>query len=86
MFIEKKKKKDHIWKRGALWFQVEELINPSKFSQILSAKKRGNYRHDRCFASNTSEDMLQPINKYKKKIIKKKKNTHTHTQIHTDTH
>ena len=65
MFIEKKKKKDHIWKRGALWFQVEELINPTKFSQILSAKKkRGNYRLDRWFASNTSEDMLQPINKY----------------------
>ena len=56
---------------------MEELINPSKFSQILSAKKRGNYRLDRCFASNTSEDMLQPINKYKKKI--KKKHTHTHT-------
>ena len=60
-------KNDHIWKRGALWFQVEELINPSKISQILSAKKRGNYRLDRCFASNTSEDMLQPINKLKKK-------------------
>ena len=50
-------------------------MNQSKFSQILSAKKRGNYRLDRCFASNTSEDMLQPINKYKKKF--KKKNTHT---------
>ena len=46
---------------------MEELINQSKFSQILSAKKRGNYRLDRCFASNTSEDMLQPINKLKKK-------------------
>ena len=53
-------KNDHIWKRGALWFQVEELINPSKFSQILSVKKvkEGSYR-----LSNTSEDMLQPINK-----------------------
>ena len=60
MFIGKKN--DHIWKK-ALWFQVEELINPSKFSQILTAKKGGNYRLDRCFASNTSEDMLQPINK-----------------------
>ena len=46
---------------------MEELINPSKFSQILSAKKRGNYRLDRCFASNTFEDMLQPINKLKNK-------------------
>ena len=36
------------------------------FSNII-CKKRGNYRLDRCFASNTSEDMLQPINKYKKK-------------------
>ena len=58
---------------------MEELINPSKFSQILSAKKRGNYRLDRCFASNTSKDMLQPINKYKKKILKKKKKKHTYT-------
>ena len=46
---------------------MEELINQSKFSQILSAKKRGNYRLDRCFASNTFEDMLQPINKLKNK-------------------
>ena len=36
------------------------------FSNII-CKKNGNYRFDRCFASNTSEDMLQPINKYKKK-------------------
>ena len=32
---------------------MEELINPSKFSQILSVKKikEGSYRLDRCFAS-----------------------------------
>ena len=48
------------------------------FSNII-CKKRGNYRLDRCFASNTSEDMLQPINKYKKKIKKKKKKKHTYT-------
>ena len=47
------------------------------FSNII-CKKRGNYRLDRCFASNTSEDMLQPITKYKKKL-KKLKKTHTHT-------
>ena len=29
------------------------------FSNII-CKKGGNYRHDRCFASNTFEDMLQP--------------------------
>ena len=34
------------------------------FSNIICKKKGGNYRLDRCFASNTSEDMLQPINKY----------------------
>ena len=65
MFIGKKK--DHIWKRGALWFQVEELINPSKFSQILSAKKKNGAiidLIDASLVSNTYEDMLQPINKY----------------------
>ena len=64
MFIGKKK--DHIWKRRALWFQVEELINPSKFSQILSAKKKGAIIDliDASLVSNTYEDMLQPINKY----------------------
>ena len=40
------------------------------FSNII-CKKRGNYRLDRCFASNTSEDMLQPINNYKKNKNKK---------------
>ena len=68
MFIGKK------WpymKKKALWFQVEELINPSKFSQILSAKKGGNYRHDRCFASNTFEDMLQPKTSIKKHKIQR---------------
>ena len=43
---------------------MEELINPSKFSQVLSVKKEkeGSYRPDWCFVSNTSDDMLQPIN------------------------
>ena len=55
---------------------MEELINPSKFSQILSVKKEkdGSYRLDRCFDSNTSEDMLQPINKQVKKKKKKPQN------------
>ena len=52
---------------------MEELINPSKFSQILSVKKEkdGSYRLDRCFPSNTSEDMLQPINRLKETQNKK---------------
>ena len=45
---------------------------------LQKKKKNGNYRLDSCFASNTSEDMLQPITKYKKKL-KKLKKTHTHT-------
>ena len=47
---------------------MEELINPSKFSQILSAKKKKNGAIidliDASLVSNTYEDMLQPINKY----------------------
>ena len=52
---------------------MEELVNPSKKFQILSVKKvkEGSYRLDRCFVSNTSEDMLQP---------KKKKKTQNTTQ------
>ena len=46
---------------------MEELINPSKFSQILSAKKKNGAiidLIDASLVSNTYEDMLQPINKY----------------------
>ena len=44
---------------------MEELINPSKFSQILSGKKMAIIDLiDASLVSNTYEDMLQLINKY----------------------
>ena len=63
MFIGKKKKTiyekvehyDFKWNQNFLKYNLQKK------------KKNGNYRLDSCFASNTSEDMLQPINKYKKK-------------------
>ena len=65
-YVYRKKKRPYMKKKSIMIPSGRTNKSIKIFSNII-CKKRGNYRLDRCFASNTSEDMLQPINKYKKK-------------------